>query len=78
MSKFPMLFRGPKLPTPRGLKTGAMGTILLLPALNILGVLVMFVLGKESKLVNPFLWALVGLAALDGVYRLLRRIWRRY
>ncbi len=72
------MFRGPKLPTPKGVKSKTVGALLLLPVLNAVGAFLMFMLGRESKLVNLFLWLLLGLVALDRLYRLLLRIWRRF
>ena len=71
-----MKYRMPRNPLEDARKK-AVGTLLLLPALNVLGVLLLYVLRTQSPLINLFAWIAIDLLLLRLLVVLARRWWER-
>ncbi|MEV4058387.1 hypothetical protein AB0J55_44880 [Amycolatopsis sp. NPDC049688] len=71
-----MKFRPPHHPL-RDARNKAVGVLLLLPALNVVGVLLMYVLRTQSHLINLFAWIAIDLLLLRLLVALTRRWWER-
>ncbi|MGW3993917.1 hypothetical protein ACWEF6_10555 [Amycolatopsis sp. NPDC004772] len=71
-----MKYRLPRNPLEDARKK-AIGVLLLLPALNVVGVLLLFVLRTQSHLINLFAWIAIDLLLLRLLVALARRWWER-